>query len=217
MPAPNDSITPQRSTIAVLKARFNALPRAARWLTWFVIGMIAYFVIIEPVLTLTAEARGSAADARDRVAALELRLNSLERAQGDLATGITDLGAIMPLGEQDAQTALLRSRITSILVDRGFTAWDLTQARPSQVPRNALDSAAVPFGREVLRVGFDLTLEGSPDAVLGVLADLEQAPEVTLVRQTNLRRVERDGRGFLSVIISPEVWVLTPERAGGGV
>jgi hypothetical protein len=217
MPAPpSDPTRPERSTIAVLQARYAALPRAAQWLGWFVVAMVAYFVIIEPVLGLTAQARGSAADARDRVASLEARLNSLERAQAELATGITDLGAIMPLGEQDTQTALLRDRITSILVNRGFAAWDLTQARPIAVPRNALDPAAAPVGRTVLRVGFDLTLEGSPDAVLGVLADLEQAPEVTLVRQSNLRRVERDGRGFLSATISPEVWVLTPDRAGGG-
>lgn len=218
MPAsPNDPTQPKRSALGVLQSRYAALPRAAQWLGWFVIAMVAYFVVIEPVLTLTAEARGRAADARDRVASLEVRLNSLERAQAELATGITDLGAIMPLGEQDTQTALLRDRITSVLVNRGFEAWDLTQARPIAVPRNALDPAAAPGNRSVIRVGFDLTLEGSPDAVLGVLADLEQAPEVTLVRQSNLRRVERDGRGFLSATISPEVWVLAPERAGGGV
>lgn len=213
---PDQHSTDRHSAAASLAARYAALPRAARWGLWFIAAMIAYFVIIEPMLNLTALAKGKADLARTKVAALETRLGSLERAQGELATAISDLGAIMPLGEQDELTAQLRSRITAVLVAHGFIAWDLTQARPNTVPRGLLDADAVPTGRTVVRAGFDITLEGSPDAVLGVLADLEQAPEVTLIRQTTLRRLERDGRGFLNATISPEVWVLAPLTIGGG-
>ncbi|MGP1347843.1 MAG: hypothetical protein ACTS3F_14395 [Phycisphaerales bacterium] len=201
--------------LASIRDRFGRLPRSARWLTWFVLALVAYFAIIEPTLVATADSRAQAQSARDRVERLEQRLASLERAQGELASAITDLGAIMPLGEQDERSAQLRARVTQILTDRGFTAWDLTQARPIPIPRGALDDSAIPAGRRIVRVGFDIQLEGSPDAVLGVLADLERAPEVTMVRQASVRRAERDARGFLSGTISPEVWVLAPNTGGG--
>jgi hypothetical protein len=206
---------PGDSRLARWRERFDELPRAARWLIVFGACMVAYFAVIEPVLTATALARGRAEEARDKVAALQTRLGSLERAQGELASAITELGPILPLGEQDELTARLRSRISEVITARGFTAWNLTQSRSLSVSPSVLGNQAVPAGRRVVRAGFDITLEGSPEAVLGVIADLEQSPEVTLIRDVVLRRQVRDGKGFLSATISPEVWALESRAIGG--
>ena len=59
---------------------------------------------------------------------------------------------------------------------------------------------------EALRVTFDVSFSGTPAQVATILAELERVPEIALIGDIRLDRVDARGARLVSASRSPEVW-----------
>jgi len=205
------------STIA---SRWSRLPRAARWLIAFGAVTLGYFAVVEPVLDATNRMNARAEGVASTLARYREQAARLREAEGDIALGVRRFGVVHPPGDANKSSTALVNRIDDILRGRGVTSdWTIRTRRAVALGRGALFDvlAENPEAQlEVSRLMVELQIpEASPEAVMGVIADLESSPEVTAVSQVQIRRVaSRDGGGrMVQATIIPEVWVISRKES----
>ncbi|MBL8745351.1 MAG: hypothetical protein JNK58_03235 [Phycisphaerae bacterium] len=193
-----------------LRDRWNSLPRAGRWLVAAAAFMLAYFVVVEPALDATARA---AARADVLQAALDRRRATAAGASDaarNATLAATKFGAALPPGGSD-RPAALNACIERVLRDRPVSA--LAIRTRAMVPLGrAVFAGLIPEGQQAQRLVLDVDFECAPPVAAEILAELEQAPEVTAVGRVIMRKIERDGRRAVQVSLSPETWVITAKR-----
>lgn len=218
MPRPHGRGTRLTTTMNALINRYNALPRAGKWLTWLVAVIVAYFGVIEPSLVATQAARARA-DALAAGLEKERALTSADSDQGRiLESGRRSFGE--PMLPEDA---LNKPEALHTLVDRILETHRVSsRVKNERRIRIAGDEAIKLLGplagsSAVERLILEVSFEASPEVVSAVLADLEKAKEVATIGRIDIRRQESGGRGsapasgskILKATISPESWVLT--------
>lgn len=195
-----------------LLARFKALPRAARWLVIFVGGLVLpYFIIAEPALERASELSSRADLLQASLTRVAKRTGEADRAGQSLALGHARFGEV-PFPGEAKQVEALNARIQSIIDERRISSWSTRARPPAALGREAL-AGVVPEGMQVQRVQVQLDFEASPEAAVGVIADLERSGEVYAITRASLRRLEKDGRKLVAATLTVETWFLTPKGA----
>lgn len=191
-----------------LAERWAKLPRAALWALAAAGFLAAYFLLVEPVLELTGsiDARADALEAARRRAALPAE-EALDAAARDHAL----FGSPLPPGGPE-RTGALNQRLETILAGRDLQQLSIKARPPAPMPR-ADASRLTDDSRTINRLVVDIDFHTDPATAADIIAQLERAPEVTLLSRVTLRRVERDGAELLQVGLSPETWVAAPKAA----
>jgi hypothetical protein len=194
---------------------YDRLPRAGRWALLAVVGVGAYFLVVEPVVDMTVEASGSA----DAMAA---RIRSVaamgERARGDqqtIALGSRLHGEVeLPGPRSERATALNRA------VDQALRSAGVSGARTQTTEQNLADGPATRFygGRgSLVKLVSTVSFEASPEAFSTVLGALEASPDVAAVTRVIVTRAD-DGSRKVSATLAVEAWALgsTARATRGG-
>ena len=200
-----------------LRARWNTLPRSGKWLAIFVVFLVAYFAVLEPLMALNAglieRADRIQASIRDRAASAE----KIENTRAATENAIAAFGKPLPPSEtaraQDRFAAMER-KVTEVLSRNTVTERRRTtrEAIPLSDQRNAVGPAA-----NLSRAGLELQIECDSEAMMNVLRDLERSAEVSAISRVDIRRISdnnRRGGGTLQVTLLVETWV--PSRAAEG-
>lgn len=192
--------------------RFRALPRAARWGLGFVVFIAAYFGVVEPVMDLTSKKNAEADRAGSRLTTYANQATARKEQSVKLATGVKRFGDVNLPSKDSTLSNKLFSKISDILKTRNIAKPSITQNRAIALGKDVLVNLLEP-NQEIQRLVFELKIEGSPEDVAGVIADLERIPEVTTVGQVVLRRLGKEEERKLQATITPEAWVIA-ERGG---
>lgn len=198
--------------MAGVVARFRALPRAARWGLLFVAFVVAYFGVVEPVMDLTAKMNAAADRAGSRLATYSQQAKARRDQSNKIDLGVKRFGDVRLPDKDPKRSNEVFTKISDTLKARNISKPSITQNRGVSLGKDVLQELLEP-NQEVQRLVFELKLEGSPEDVAGVIADLERIPEVTSIGQVVLRRLGKEEERKLQATITPEVWIIA-ERGG---
>ena len=198
--------------MAGIISRFRSLPRAARWGLGFVVFVVAYFGAVEPVIDTTARLNAAADRADSRLATYSAQAKAREAQSDKLLIGVKRFGDARLPDSDPKRSNEVFTKISDTLKTRNISKPSITQNRGVSLGKDVLLDLLGPT-QEVQRLVFELKLEGSPEDVIGVIADLERIPEVTTIGQVVLRRMGKEEDRKLQATITPEVWIIA-ERGG---
>ncbi len=191
----------------------NQLPRAAKWLVVFAAFIVAYFAVIEPTLNATNVARNRA----DRLEAALRRERALLATNSEtgrmLSTGIRTYGLPRHPTDANVRPETLQRTASSILLDHGVENATYNE-RPSTI-RTEEATAVVGSNNRLERFVVDVTFETSPTEAMAILADLEQARDITAVSRVKIdkalnnrgRADDSSGLRIVRVTITVESWI----------
>lgn len=189
--------------------RFRALPRALRWLVMAGAVFVLYFIVVEPMLDLTATMQIRA----DRLATgLVEQAEARREATGvgqALALGTVRYGAVLGPGGPE-RSGELNARVEQILGEHRVTGRRISVRAGVALGRNAM-AGAIPETRQVERIILDIDFESTPETAFDVISAMERAPEIAAVGRVQIRRLDRGEGRLVQVSLSPEAWVLAPK------
>lgn len=198
---------------------FNRMPRSARWLAGFGAFLGLYYGVLEPSLD-------AANTARDRADRLEIALRrerallaANSQAGRELERGVATYGLPRHPTDPAARPETLQRAVNAILLKHGVE--NATYSERSGIIRADEAAAVVGAGSKLDRFVLDVTFEASPDDTIAILADLEQAPDVTAVSRikidkavaTRSRGSEESHSRTVRVTIAVESWIAGPGAA----
>lgn len=211
--------------------KLNTLPRAMRWLLWAAIGLVLYFAVVEPTLTLTSDIRSHADDLASGIQKVRA-LTSSDSEQGRiLENGRRSFGEpYLPENPANRPEAL-HTAVDAILTKHGV----VNRTKNERHVRVAGDEAIALLGplaatTSVERLILDVTFEATPDTVTSILADLEQSKYVAAISRIEIRRQDlgrpgssgssssagSSGSKTVKAVLSPEAWVISGSAGAGG-
>lgn len=193
-------------------ARWQALPRTAKWAIFAAIGMGLYFGVVELALDQTNKLDSAADLAALKLREYERQEASRAEALDRIAVGSAAFGSVQVPAKDSTRVTKVSDQIGTILTDHGVTEWNVQTARGSPLGRALLPSLYRPDVEELQKVVFTVTLTDRQATVLAVIADLERIPEIAAINTATLRRAEK-GKDRISATLSPEVWVVVPREA----
>ena len=194
-----------------LLTTFKQMPRAGQWTTLALVGLVAYFAVIEPTVEKIGKLGGRAESRRAELVAFEKEQQTGDNARSRVALGVSRYGEVLWPGDPESREAAFNRKIAEVLSRHGIKDQRAT-TRSSSLSKGPL-LEAMGQGAAVSRQISDLQFEATPEQVSGIVADLERTPEVAAVSRVQLRRVdEQDRARLLRANISVETWVQT--RAG---
>lgn len=208
----------QQTLMSNLLRQLRDLPRAAKWAVFAAAALVAYFVIVEPVVTRTGRLN-AAADTTAAALTHERDLAEQWSGQGrPLAAARSAFGAPALPGPDAQRKQALYQRVNQIL-DKHKVARPEIGERYAPL-RDDRGDRFVDGTERIDRLILDLTFEADPATVVAVLSDLEQCDEVAAVSRVQLRRLDagRSGQGsghHVRAVLSPEAWVRVSTQGGG--
>lgn len=189
---------------------YRAMPRAVRWGVLFALGLGVYFGAVEPIIGFTQGIFDQADRNHYSIQDAVKRAEQREAADSQMATGVARFGEVHLPAEQSARSKELTDRIDAVMKSRGVSDWRLSTRRPTPLGRDVLSTVLSPT-QEVQRLVFEVTIEGPPDVVMGVLGDLEKSPEVVSIGEVTLRTIEDKKR--VNAVLLPETWIIAEKGA----
>jgi len=198
--------------MSTLLGRYNSLPRVARWAILAGAGFAAYFLIVEPVLDQRGAFQVKADEKAKQLASSHSGSNEAEVANSELRTGVTRFGVPELPGAPAERSQAFTKRLASVLQSHGVRDHTSTV---KEMPL-ASSTLASTFGTDyrVDRLVTELQFDASPETFMGVLADLERAPEVAAVSRVQLRKFAPAANSrsspprIVKVSLSVEAWQL---------
>ncbi|MFM9996103.1 MAG: hypothetical protein ACKVU4_09915 [Phycisphaerales bacterium] len=186
---------------------YRTLPRAARWGVLALAGVLAYFVVVEPVMDQT-NAWASKANARADAIAL---VRSGGGAEDDaVSLGLKQFGNVLPPGDPRERAVAFHTKVLEVIEKHGVKNHTSTN-RNAPLSRGPLLTALAP-ANTVDRLIREVKFEATPETLAAVIADLERTPEVAAVTRVQVRKGE-NGR-MVQATIDAEAWVLAKGNAG---
>jgi len=192
-----------------LLQRFRAMPRSARWLAVFAVGVLAYFFIAEPGIDFFVKQRTRGDGA---LAALTRYAGADDafRAAGDTALlGVRHFGEVEYPADPESRSLTFNTVVDDILRKHGITGQTSTNR---QTPLGAGGPLVKKVGNDVRveRLTKVLEFEAEPDVLSRILADLEQQPIVATISNLQIRQNEGRDRTSqnVSVSLTVEAWAL---------
>lgn len=195
---------------------FNTLPRAVRWLLIFAAFLAAYYLVLEPALDATNTARNRA----DQLEATLRRERSLLAANSlagrELERGAATYGVPRHPTDPTARPETLQRSVNTILLKHGVENAVYSERSGTIRPDEAV--AVVGAAAKLDRYVLDVIFETTPAVAMAILADLEQASEVTAVSRIKIDK-SLAGRGrsadagsgrAVRVTIAVESWIAAP-------
>ena len=194
-------------------AYYRSLPRAARWCFWALSGVLAYFVVVEPLVNLYASMSRRAKDQGTRLVSFEQSRRKADDALASVATGIARFGDVAPPGDPDARPDAFGRKVALILTTHGIKDQKTTTRSSALGKGPLLDSLGQ--GAQVMRYAIEMQFDGTPEQVAAIIADLERTPEVAAVTRVQIRRLDEDRSRTVHATISAETWLLTRKSVKG--
>lgn len=200
------------SPIEQLMDRFNQMPRALRWASYAVFGVVLFLIWDSYVYPATLE-MAQKADTIERQRDQVRNTPQLLAQMNDLRDAIMIVGHVAPPRDVVEGEGRFTNAVTDALKTHGIRDETFTLRRGGAFQSEHLYT--VTGSRQTYRLTGELRFEAPPDVTMAVIADLESRPEVESLTQVNLTRAS--GRR-LSVRIVLEAWI-RPARvmAGGGI
>ncbi|MBL8760969.1 MAG: hypothetical protein JNL50_06660 [Phycisphaerae bacterium] len=194
-----------------MAARFNSMPRAARWLVAFGALLAAYFFAIEPALDSTLRLGGSADALEARLRGASSSDQGFIAATAQVESGVQRFGNINLPAESTAGSEAFNRRVAEVLKSRGVRDSTATD-REVPVASGPLIQAYASDSMRLDRLVKDVQFEASPDTLAKVIADLEQSPEIVAVSRVQITKLQ-SGRGVpagtVRANITAEAWKLS--------
>ena len=182
-------------------ASYASLPRAGRWLVWFVLIFLGYFAVIEPALDFRASQRvkaerliaavneemeltgGEAGAAQARVSARQWFGPTLHPTDREMTRAAVDSAINGVLSKHGVEARIAES------VDRlrGAGGGGVVAAGGGGAGGNASLSLVGP-GQQVERLVLTLTFDASPEVATAVISDLERSPAIAGLSSVSLVR-----------------------------
>ncbi|MCC6321655.1 MAG: hypothetical protein IT438_09515 [Phycisphaerales bacterium] len=206
-----------------LLASFSALPRSAKWIVASVVVLVAYFLIIEPVLDRTNRFAGEA-DALERSLTRAYEIGSDSSDDGKAVLSATQVFGRPRLPTDSSLRPESIQRVVDEILDT-HNVEDANKRESSATLQDDTLSALKPsegrFERYIVEVSFDATQE----TVAHVLADLERSPSVSAISRVRIDRsgfasstgrapdsAETSGPRLVRATIAAESWVFIPQK-----
>lgn len=195
-------------------AKFNALPRAVKWMAIAAVIIVAYFGVFEPVLTF-ADRWNSRASRLESALARDKELASLEGDGYKIQTLQAAFGEPIRPGQKDVTPEGLL-RVVNAILDQHAVGGRTVSESTSTLSGDA--AAALGVG-EIKRFILQVSFEADAATVAAVLADLEKAPEVAAVSRvridkSSVRFGSVEDEGLVRATLSPEAWVISRGNSG---
>lgn len=196
--------------------RYAQLPRSAKWLTWAVLGLAAYFLVVEPVIDATVQSSGRAEALAARIRAVKTMGEKAQDDQQRIAIGSRLHGEVELPGPRSERATALNRAVDGALRDAGVRG-----ARTQTTEQNLADGPATQYygGRgSLVKLVSTVSFDASPEAFSQVLGALESNPDVAAITRVIVRRAE-DGSRQVSATLTVEAWALSASaarNAGGG-
>ncbi len=194
-----------------LREKWNGLPRAAKWGAWAVLGLVAYFGVIEPVIDYRNEVERRATTAEGKLRSLVRESAGVKDDENTLREGVLAFGEVS-FPADSAQGAVAFNRLISEVLSKHGVKNNTSTSRTSPIGSGPL-SKLVGEDLRLERLSADLQFDAEPEAVAGVIADLERSPAVTAVSRVQIRRADSrdaDPRAVRATI-SVETWLTSPK------
>lgn len=191
--------------MTALAARYNALPRVVRWALWGLFALAAYFLVVEQTLDLTNK-YSSRADKREA----ELRTYATQRAQRQAAEnaivlGVSHYGNVTAPGPAAARSEAFNKLITRVLDEQGIHDPSVN-TKDQPMPGGPLTAVAAADER-LERLVSDIKFDGTPEQIMGVIAALEKAPDVSVISRVQIAPGSGDkSERQLKASIAVEAW-----------
>ncbi|GJQ30890.1 MAG: hypothetical protein HBSAPP03_27740 [Phycisphaerae bacterium] len=188
---------------------YRGLARPMRWLVWLVVGVVAYFGVIEPMLDRYNKYRNLG----------DVNLADLERYEGardlikrsgDVALlGVAQFGGVEAPGDSVARPLAFDKVVSDILKKHGIAGETITTRTVPLTGSSPLVKKAAANNERIDRITKVLEFQVDPERLVDVLADLEQSPLVTTISNVQVRQVEVRGQPQRAVnaSITVETWV----------
>lgn len=201
--------------MTTLSRRFRALPRSMRWLAWFLLVLVIYFLAVEPMVDRYAAARQLGDSKQAELERTEAAGDAVTRAGQTAILGVNRFGGVEYPGDPQARSLQFNKVVGDILQKHGVTGETSTTRTTPLSGSSALAKRASAANYRIDRLTKTLEFQADPDVVVAVIADLEQSPIISTISNVQIRQFE--GRGAppksVSASITAETWVMTRKEA----
>ncbi len=178
------SSTPRAPMFAALRERYASLPRHLKWVSWLVFFVLAYLIVVEPVMDYTAKVRLRA----DSLASSIERVRTAHERSAASAESARYFGT-PELISKDSK-ADVEKLVWAILGGHDINLGSATvNPRPSAEVRMTGSGGASSrkFGRAPVEVQF--TTE--QDVLSEILVDFEKQPKIARIARLEIKRAGR--------------------------
>ncbi len=185
--------------MSALVQQFRALPRAAKWLAYLGVVLVAYFAVVWPLLKVSDSVNSKAAQLKLEIAQIN-ELRSDVGAGGDLRKGRLAYGNPQRPEDGKVSPESFTRVVNGILDANGVEDRNVTERRV-----RATGEQAGNYERLIL----DITFEAKPATVIAVLSDLEKASEVAAVGRVRIDKgnARDEEQQLVRATIAPEAWI----------
>jgi hypothetical protein len=186
--------------------KVRGLPRAARWGLFAGVVILAYFVVVEPIVD---SINATNAKAEDREGALfALARDPISSQSSEFALLVKKFGTVELPGDPETRPVAFNRRVVEILGKHKIKDSSTTRIMPLGAgPLKDAYGETNRIDRQVREIQFDAT----PEDIAAVIAELESAPEVAAISRVQLRRGDQQDSAarLLKATISVEAWVVS--------
>jgi hypothetical protein len=206
-----------------IKERWNALPRAGKWLAVFAVFLIGYFAVT-PLLDKAAELNAKADQAENRLRSAVATAEQLKQSRAEIERTIVALGKLKPYASGSDPQAALDRRLSEIARQHTLTERRRAAKAPGALPTvtpapRTITGEAPP---KLDRVSMEWQIDCDTTTLMNVLRELESAPEVHSVASVQARKAADnartlDGEGVLSITFTVESWFPSKGQPGAPV
>lgn len=210
--------TLQGSAKESLFAKFKRLPRAQRWLAYFLLAIVAYFGI--EWLLDRARMQASAVNVLQTQRAERMKMAEQSASgSGLVERSIVAFGAPSEPAKASDPVDQLNRTVDELLRKHGIAAKRRT-SKPA-TPLAIGQSAAEFRGQRLMRYQLDLTIETTTPKFLALLKDMESSSSLAGIAQIRLQKIAEPGKTLadstlMQILLVPELWaVATGARSTG--
>jgi hypothetical protein len=197
-------------------ARYRSMPRVLRWAMWAGVILIAYLVVIDPlVIAKASQLHARARDMATRLVALDHDVRTGRTR--DVSNAIARYGVVAPpSGDPERATQVFNATIYDILNKHGVKRYT-SPSRSAPMGPGPLTRTVATDERAERRIA-DIQFEAAPEEIAAILADMERAPQISAVSRVQVRKADKESASReLQTTITAETWVITKKgRAAGG-
>lgn len=194
-----------------LLARYQTLPRSARWLIVFALFLGLYFGAIDPLLSMARNWNDQADRLQERTRSVASIAEAMDRTKAEIDRTMTSLGKLKPLSTASDPQAALEQRLTAVVRKTGVSEKRRSPKPAATITFPNLRTIGPDQPPKLDRVAVEWQIECDTLHLVDVLRDLEQATEVHSLSSVQVRKINESSRGsesdgMLSVTIVVETW-----------
>lgn len=184
-----------------LAERYRELPRAMKWLVWLLVGMVLYFLVIEPAVNAVVEFRDRSQAALANIAKYS-EANETDRAI--INDGLKRWGNVLPPGADRTRVLEAKTAIIEVLTRHNLTKDRSSTTERSETKLKMTESAA--SGVEYWRGPIEVKFSAKPHVAMEVIGDLETIPSIAQIASVRIRR--QTDRTEVEVTLVADAWFI---------